>query len=84
VTKEQFKDLQKYTNHLIGQIAKSIFDGNIAIEPYYHIKDKKTPCEYCSYHSICQFQAGKCGNHYHYISNLEKQVLLDKIREKEE
>ncbi len=84
ITKEQFTDLQKYTNRLIKQIGKSILDGNIALEPYYHVKNKKTPCEYCPYHSICQFQAGKCGNHYHYIGNLEKQVILDKIREESE
>ena len=40
---------------IIKQISTEILDGNINIEPYYSIKNKKTPCEYCSYKSICQF-----------------------------
>ena len=79
LTKEQFIDLQKYVNLTIKQIGKEIFEGNINVNPYYSIKNKKTPCKYCKYHSICQFES-KDG--YRYIENLEKQLLLENIKEK--
>jgi len=78
ITKEQFKDLQNYTNKLIKEIAKEILSGNIDIKPSYNTKKKKTPCEYCEYRSICNFDSKN--NEYNYIENLEKQVILEKIQ----
>lgn len=79
VTKEQFSNLQKYTNKIIKQIAKEILSGNIDIKPSYNTKNKKTPCEYCKYKSICNFDPN-C-NSYYYISNLDRNVILDQIKE---
>lgn len=78
---KQFENLQHYMDTIIKQISKEILNGNIAIEPYYHMQGKKTPCEYCSYQSICQFnQTTK--NSYRYIPNLSKEAILEKINEK--
>lgn len=75
---KQFDNLQKYMEKIIKQISEEILEGNISIEPYYRIRDKKTPCEYCSYKAICQFnQITK--NDYNYISNANKEYVLDKI-----
>ena len=75
---KQFDNLQKYMEKIIKQISEEILEGNINIEPYYRIKDKKTPCEYCSYKAICQFnQITK--NDYNYISNINKEYVLNKI-----
>lgn len=79
VTKEQFQSLQKYTKKIIKQIAEEIFSGEIGINPSYNSKKKKTPCEYCEYKSICNFDKTK--NEYNYVPNLEKQVVLDMIKE---
>ncbi len=79
VTKEQFENLQKYTNKVIKQIANEILSGNIEIKPAYNVKNKKTPCEYCEYKSICNFDSTK--NEYNYVPNLDKQVILDMIKE---
>lgn len=79
VTKEQFSNLQKYTNKIIKQIAKEILSGNIDIKPSYNTKNKKTPCEYCKYKSICNFDPNR--NSYYYISNLDRNVILDQIKE---
>jgi len=82
LTKEQFEDLQKYTQKLIKQISEEILSGNIKIEPYYNTKTNKTPCEYCSYKSICKFKEGMAsGNKYNYIIKHEKQEILKKISE---
>ena len=79
VTKEQFADLQKYMNTIIKQIAQEIMNGKIDLNPYYHVKKKKTPCEYCEYQSICGFNSAK--NEYHYIENVEKQVILEQLKQ---
>jgi len=81
VTETQFRDLQKYTTRLIKQISKEILSGNIDINPYYNIKNKKTPCDYCDYSDICNFKDGACKNNYRYIGKMEKQEVLNKIRE---
>ncbi len=80
VTKEQFEDLQKYTAKIIKEISEEILSGNISLSPYYNTKTKKTPCEYCEYKPICQFKAGTYGNNYKYISRMEKEDILNKIR----
>lgn len=80
VTKEQFNNLQKYTNKIIKQIAKEILSGNIDIKPSYNTKNKKTPCEYCKYKSICNFDPN-C-NSYYYIQNKDKEEILEEIKEK--
>lgn len=82
VTKEQFEDLRKYTNNIIKQIAKEMLSGDIKIEPYYQKKNKKTPCDYCDYKSICNFKEGNCNN-YRYIPNDKKEEILAKIRKDE-
>ena len=81
ITKMQFEYLQKYTNKIIKQISEEILSGNIDVKPYYNTKDKKTPCEYCTYKSICQFDTGICKKEYKYISNLEKETILEMMKE---
>lgn len=78
LNRKQFEKLQTYMEKIIKQISTEILDGNINIEPYYSIKNKKTPCEYCSYKSICQFsQTTK--NNYRYISNNSKEYVLEQM-----
>jgi ATP-dependent helicase/nuclease subunit B len=79
VTKSQFEDLQKYTNKIIKEISNEILKGKIDMEPVYNVKNKKTPCEYCEYKSICSFKAGTCGNKYNYIYSRSKDEILDEI-----
>ena len=78
-TKEEFEKMQRYIKSLIKQISKEILDGNIEIKPYYKLKNKKTPCEYCSYKSICRFN--KTENEYEYIGNLSKDECINKMSE---
>ena len=78
VTAEQFKDLQKYMYIVIKQISREILGGSIDLKPYY--KDKKTPCKYCDYKSICSFNMGGCENSYNYIDKKSKEEILHKIK----
>ncbi len=78
VTAEQFKDLQRYLYTIIKQISKEILGGNIDLKPYY--KNKKTPCKFCDYKSICSFNMGGCENSYNYIDKKSKEEILSKIK----
>ena len=76
-TQEEFVKLQKYINKTIKEIAKEIFEGNIELKPYY--KNKKTPCDYCAYKSMCGFNSGICKNNYRFIDKFSKDEILEKI-----
>lgn len=80
ITKTQFENLQNYTNKVIKQISKEIFEGKIDIKPYYNVKQGKTPCEYCKYKSICNFNNGICKKEYNYIGNASKEFILEQIK----
>ena len=43
---------------------------------------KKTPCEYCKYKSICRFDENTKNNEYKYISKLNKDAVLEMIKNK--
>ncbi len=75
--KDKFERLQKYTKSIISQISTEIFDGNIDIKPFY--MNKKTPCEYCEYKSICNFNPKFKNNDYRYIPNMDKERVLEEI-----
>ena len=84
ITKSGFENLQKYMNKILKQISEEILTGNISIKPYYKIKQGKTPCEYCKYKSICNFNSGICKKEYNYIGNEEKEYILEQIKEEKE
>lgn len=81
IKKEDFENLQKQVIKTIKEISKEILKGDISIKPYYDNK-KHTPCEYCTYHSICNFNTRHKGNQYFYIPNLSKEEILEEIKEK--
>ena len=64
---------------IIKDISNEILDGNIELKPYY--KNKKTPCKYCEYKSICNFNMGGCENKYNYIDKKSKDEILSMIKE---
>lgn len=79
-TKEEFEKLLSYSNNIIKKIAREILEGKIEIRPYYSAKEKSTPCRFCNYKSICQFNPKFKGNNYRYIPNKKKQDVLDEIK----
>lgn len=81
VTKEQFNLLQRHVKNTIKEISKELYDGNIDLKPYLNLKNKKTPCDYCEYKVVCGFDTTLCGNKYNYIGNLDKNLILDMIKE---
>ena len=79
VNKEQFKILQDYIDKTIKDISKEILSGKIDLKPYN--KKEKTPCEYCSYKSICGFNTKQNGNQYNYIDKKSKDDLIKMMKQ---
>lgn len=79
VNKEQFKILQDYIDKTIKDISKEILSGKIDLKPYN--KKGKTPCEYCSYKSICGFNTKQNGNQYNYIYKKSKDDLIKMMKQ---
>lgn len=79
ITRQQFENLQKYTNKIIKQIGNEILSGSIKIKPYYKLKQGNTPCEYCKYKTICNFNTGICKKEYNYIGNESKDVIFERF-----
>ena len=78
----EFKLLQQKINEILKQISKEILSGNISPKPVYLQKKKSTTCLYCKYQSICGFNPEIKGNYYTYVPNLDKNVILDKLKDK--
>ena len=79
ISKEQFTILQEYIYKTIKEISSEILDGNIELKPYN--KNGVTPCEYCEYKQICNFNPSLYKNEYNYISKKDKDIILEKMKE---
>ena len=77
-SQEEFTKLQNYIHKTIKEISNEIFKGNIELKPYY--KNKKTPCEYCSYKSMCGFNSGIVKKNYNFVDKMSKEEILEKIK----
>ena len=82
VNKEHYVFVERngrdYMYKVIKQISNEILSGKIDLKPFY--KNIKTPCSYCDYRSICNFNNGACQNKYNFIDEKSKQEILEKIK----
>lgn len=75
-THEELSKLCKHTKRLLKQFAEEILNGNIKNEP---IRNKtKTPCEYCDYKIICNFDR-ELGNKFKHINELKKEEIFEQL-----
>ena len=67
----------KHTKKLLKEFAEEILDGDIKNEP---IKNKKhTPCEYCDYKEICNFDR-ELGNKFRMVNELKNEEVFEQIK----
>lgn len=79
LTKDEFKAVLGRADEVAKNIAEEILEGIIDIYPYKKESGYKTPCTYCDYKSICQFDSSIEGNEYRAIKNKKKQEILFEI-----
>ncbi len=77
--KEDFKILHRYVRNLYKESGNAISSGIVDINPY-QLK-KRTPCEFCSFKSVCQFDQSLEDNQYRILSQEKPSDLLNLIRE---
>ncbi|MFE8700303.1 helicase-exonuclease AddAB subunit AddB [Cytobacillus sp. FJAT-54145] len=77
-SKEEFEGLRKFVRKMYVQTGDSIIDGTVNIAPY-KMKDR-TPCTFCSYKPVCQFDESLEANKYRSLPVQSKEEVLDLIR----
>ncbi|VWX33211.1 helicase-exonuclease AddAB subunit AddB [Exiguobacterium oxidotolerans] len=58
-----------------------MYAGDIAIDPFDY--QERTPCTFCEYRSVCQFDES-LGNSYRQLDPLSEKEVLDRLKEEEE
>ncbi len=81
-TPAQFQALLSHTRGLLARAAEEILAGNISIAPY---KQKDfTPCNYCEYSAICQFDTMFKDNRYRVLKRVKDEQIWNLIIKGEE
>lgn len=81
-TLEEFELLRKYARNIVIKLCEDMLGGNISISPYK--KDKSTPCEYCSFKSICQFDPSIKENKYKFLREKKKEEIWESMKKEVE
>ncbi len=72
-TGEQFRILGNYVREKIGDIQKSIMDGEAQAEPYE--LNKKNACTYCPYQTVCGFDKKVPGYQFRRLKSFSDEEL---------
>ncbi|KPU45426.1 ATP-dependent helicase/deoxyribonuclease subunit B [Oxobacter pfennigii] len=76
---ENFDDLRSHVRKLIISLCEDMLLGNITIKPYK--KGKNTPCDFCSYKSICRFDVTIRANSYRVIKDKSRDEIWDALKQ---
>lgn len=77
--KEEFFALKNHVRNLYEQAGNRIISGQVDIAPY-KLQDR-TPCQFCSYKPVCQFDQSLENNNYRMIQQQKTADVLSRIRE---
>ncbi|PPA72375.1 helicase-exonuclease AddAB subunit AddB [Jeotgalibacillus proteolyticus] len=80
-SKGQFQAMRQHTRKLFQQSGDRIMSGDVNIDPYEF--KKRTPCQFCSYRSVCQFDQALEDNQYRKLQPKKPEDLLLSMREEE-
>jgi len=78
-TDAQWKQLIGYVRGAIRRIGNGIAAGDVGIAPYR--LGQKTPCAFCEYRAVCQFDPQFAGNGYRMFSALDNDAVWRAIGE---
>ncbi len=77
-SEEELGYLRNHVRGVFKNTGNRITNGEIDIAPY-KLKDK-TPCTFCPFKSVCQFDQSLEENNYRVLPNESKEVILERIR----
>ncbi len=78
-SKEDFEAMRHFVRHKYKEAGNKILNGEVTINPY-HLKEV-TPCNFCPFRSVCQFDPGSQSDKYRYLSSEKPEVMIQKMRE---
>lgn len=79
---KQWKGIRKHVRRKIRQIGDEIVEGRVDIRPYR--KGRRSPCSWCVYRPVCQFDTLMEHNSYRFLPDLDKTEIWNRITEQEE
>ncbi len=77
-SREDFGALQNYVRNLYQQSGDRIVSGEVEIAPY-RLADR-TPCQFCPFKPVCQFDQNLGGNDYREIPKWPLDDVLEKMK----
>ncbi|MBP2241115.1 ATP-dependent helicase/nuclease subunit B [Cytobacillus eiseniae] len=81
-SKQEFDYLRKFVRHKYVETGNQMTSGQVQISPY-KMKDQ-TPCTFCSYKSVCQFDESLESNEYRQLVPHSKDDMLELIKKEVE
>jgi len=79
VSYEQWEQLSNFVRAKIKKTGEQIQEGCVSIEPYQ--QGDRTPCQYCEYKAVCQFDPTLEGNLYRKLTKKAEQDVWQQIGE---
>lgn len=81
-SKNEFLLLRKYVKKSLVELCENMLSGDISIRPYKN--QKETPCSYCEYHSLCQFDESLEDNCFRNLRSLSNEEVYTEIEKEVE
>ncbi|WP_353856184.1 helicase-exonuclease AddAB subunit AddB [Bacillus sp. Bos-x628] len=78
LSEDQFQILTKHVRRTFEEAGERITNGEVDINPY-KLKDQ-TPCRFCSFKSICQFDESIEDNEFRVLTSEKDEVMLERIK----
>lgn len=78
LSEDHFHILTQHVRRTFEEAGERITNGEVAINPY-KLKDQ-TPCRFCSFKSICQFDESIEDNEFRVLSSEKDDVVIDRIK----
>ncbi|MBP2634886.1 MAG: addB [Firmicutes bacterium] len=79
-TSEEFTLLLGHVEQELIAVAQAILAGETAIRPYRLAK--ATPCGYCAFRAVCQFDGNLPENDYLALTNLDDDAIMAELRQR--
>ena len=79
-TGEEFKLLLTHVEQELMAVAATILAGETAIRPYR--LEKSTPCGYCAFLPVCQFDGNLPENDYLVLPRLADEAIMEELRQR--
>ena len=79
VLTQELQEISDYVERKIKQIGTEILEGNIEVNPCR--QGNSSSCDYCPFLRVCGFDARIEGYHWHNLEALEKEQVLERMRE---